>query len=147
MSSANDFIKEIIEGYTFKGDSIVLGTAIYNQEPQKNLLIKIPLSTINRHGLIAGATGTGKTKTVQLFAESLSVKSIPVLLMEIKGDLSGMTAPGSSNPKIEDRHSKIGIPYQPKNFPVEFLTLSDEKGVRLRATVSEFGPILISKIL
>lgn len=147
MSSANDFIKELSEGYTFKGDSIILGTAIYNQEPQKNLLIKIPLSTINRHGLIAGATGTGKTKTVQLFAESLSEKSIPVLLMDIKGDLSGIAAPGSSNPKIEERHSKIGIPYQPKKFPVEFLTLSDEKCVRLRATVSEFGPILISKIL
>ena len=67
--------------------------------------------------------------------------------MDIKGDLSGIAAEGNSNPKIEERHSKIGIPYQAKKFPVEFLTLSDEKGVRLRATVSEFGPILISKIL
>ncbi len=147
MSLAEDFIKEITEGYQFKGDSLVLGTAIYNQEPLNNLLIKIPLSTINRHGLIAGATGTGKTKTVQVFAEALSDKSIPVLLMDIKGDLSGIAAEGISNPKIEDRHLKIGIPYQPKKFPVEFLTLSDEKGTRLRATVSEFGPVLISKIL
>ena len=147
MSAADKFITELTEGYTFKGDSIILGTAIYNGEPQQNLHIKIPLSTINRHGLIAGATGTGKTKTVQVFAEALSEKSIPVLLMDIKGDLSGIAAAGSSNPKIEERHAKIGIPYKSKEFPVEFLTLSDEKGVRLRATVSEFGPILISKIL
>jgi DNA helicase HerA-like ATPase len=147
MSSKDNFIQEIQTGYTFKGDSLVLGTAIFNEEPQQNLLIKIPLSTINRHGLIAGATGTGKTKTVQIFAEALSDKSIPVLLMDIKGDLSGIAAIGTSNPKIEERHTKIGIPYEAKKFPVEFLTLSDEKGVRLRATVSEFGPILISKIL
>ncbi len=147
MSTADKFITELTEGYTFKGDSLILGTAIYNSEPQQNLHIKIPLSTINRHGLIAGATGTGKTKTVQVFAEALSEKSIPVLLMDIKGDLSGIAASGSVNLKIEERHSKIGLPYQPKNFPVEFLTLSDEKGTRLRATVSEFGPVLVSKIL
>jgi len=147
MSSKENFIQEIQSGYTFKGDSLILGTAIYNNEPQQNLHIKIPLSTINRHGLIAGATGTGKTKTVQIFAEALSEKSIPVLLMDIKGDLSGIAASGSVNPKIEDRHAKIGLSYQPKSFPVEFLSLSEEKGVRLRATVSEFGPILISKIL
>jgi len=147
MNSKENFIQEISSGYSFKGDSLILGTAIYNNEPQQNLHIKIPLSTINRHGLIAGATGTGKTKTVQVFAEALSEKSIPVLLMDIKGDLSGIAAEGASNPKIEERHAKIGIPYQSKKFPVEFLTLSDEKGVRLRATVSEFGPILISKIL
>ena len=147
MSEKDNFISKLTEGYSFKGDSLILGTAIYNNEPQQNLHIKIPLSTINRHGLIAGATGTGKTKTVQVFAEALSEKSIPVLLMDIKGDLSGIAASGSVNPKIEERHSKIGLPYQPKSFPVEFLTLSDEKGTRLRATVSEFGPVLVSKIL
>lgn len=147
MSEKDNFISELTEGYLFKGDSLILGTAIYNNEPQQNLHIKIPLSTINRHGLIAGATGTGKTKTVQVFAEALSEKSIPVLLMDIKGDLSGIAASGTVNPKIEERHSKIGLPYQPKSFPVEFLTLSDEKGTRLRATVSEFGPVLVSKIL
>jgi DNA helicase HerA-like ATPase len=147
MGEKENFISELKEGYTFKGESLILGTAIYNNEPLQNLHVKIPLSTINRHGLIAGATGTGKTKTVQVFAEALSEKSIPVLLMDIKGDLSGIAASGSVNPKIEERHSKIGLPYQPKSFPVEFLTLSDEKGTRLRATVSEFGPILVSKIL
>ncbi|HQF43229.1 MAG TPA: DUF853 family protein [Ignavibacteriaceae bacterium] len=147
MSFVEKFITSIQDGYSFKGDSLVLGTAIYEKEAQPNLLVKIPLSTINRHGLIAGATGTGKTKTVQVFAETLSEKSIPVLLMDIKGDLSGIAAEGTTNPKIEERHSKIGISFVPKKFPVEFLTLSDEKGTRLRATVSEFGPILISKIL
>ena len=147
MSEKDNFISELTEGYSFKGDYLILGTAIYNNEPQQNLHIKIPLRTINRHGLIAGATGTGRTKTVQVFAEALSEKIIPVLLMDIKGDLSGIAASGSVNPKIEERHSKIGLPYQPKSFPVEFLTLSDEKGTRLRATVSEFGPILVSKIL
>lgn len=147
MSSKDKFISEITDGYSFKGDSLILGTAIFENEPLQNLHVKIPLNTINRHGLIAGATGTGKTKTVQVLAEALSEKSIPVLLMDIKGDLSGIAASGSSNAKIEERHSKIGLPYQPKNFPVEFLTLSDEKGTRLRATVSEFGPVLVSKIL
>ncbi len=147
MNAKENFIQTIKDGYSFKGESIILGTAIYENEPQTNLLVKIPLNTINRHGLIAGATGTGKTKTVQLFAESLSEKSIPVLLMDIKGDLSGIAASGSSNSKIEERHSKIGLPYKPQQFPVEFLTLSDEKGTRLRATVSEFGPVLMSKIL
>ncbi len=146
MSSKEKFIESIQHGYDIKGDFIIFGTAIYNGEAVPNLHIKMPLTTINRHGLIAGATGTGKTKTVQLFAESLSEKSIPVLLMDIKGDLSGLAAEGNSNPKIEERQTKIGIPYQPKKFPVEFLTLSEEKGVKLRATVSEFGPVLISKI-
>ena len=89
----------------------------------KIFILKFLLSTINRHGLIAGATGTGKTKTVQVFAEALSDKSIPVLLMDIKGDLSGIAAEGKANSKIEERHSKIGIPYQPKRFPVEFLNI------------------------
>lgn len=147
MSTKENFIQSISDGYSFKGESITLGTAIYENEPQTNLLVKIPLSTINRHGLIAGATGTGKTKTVQVFAEALSEKSIPVLLMDIKGDVSGIAAPGVSNSKIEERHSRIGLPYNPHQFPVEFLTISDEKGTRLRATVSEFGPVLMSKIL
>lgn len=147
MSRQENFIEQIKSGYSFKGDYITLGTALLDSQAIENAHIKIPLSTINRHGLIAGATGTGKTKTVQVFAEALSEKSIPVLLMDIKGDLSGIAAAGVSNSKIEERHQKIGLPFQPKSFPVEFLSLSDEKGVRLRATVSEFGPILISKIL
>ena len=109
--------------------------------------VKIPLKTLNRHGLIAGATGTGKTKSLQVLAENLSDKGIPVLLMDIKGDLSGLAQPSPGHPKIDERHEKIGLPFEAKGFPVEILTLSEQDGVRLRATVSEFGPVLLSRIL
>jgi DNA helicase HerA-like ATPase len=141
------FKEHILNGYTFKGDSIVLGTAILNGEAISQTHIKIPLRSLNRHGLIAGATGTGKTKTLQVIAEALSSKSVPVMLMDIKGDLSGIAQAGKNHPKIDERMNKIGLPYTPVEFPVELLSLSDEKGIRLRATVSEFGPILFSKIL
>src|SRR5262249_45565327 len=113
----------------------------------KDALVKLPLKTMNRHGLIAGATGTGKTKTLQVIAECLSDASVPVLLMDIKGDLSGIAAAGAANDKVTERCKQIGIEYKPSSFPAELLTLSNEKGVHLRATVSEFGPILLSKIL
>lgn len=147
MDQKEKFISVIKEGYTFKGDSILLGGAILKGESLTNTHIRVPLKTLNRHGLIAGATGTGKTKTLQVIAEGLSSNSIPVMMMDIKGDLSGLAEPGVSNPKIEDRHNKIGFPYSPTGFPVELFTISQEKGVRLRATVSEFGPVLLSKIL
>ena len=102
---------------------------------------------MNRHGLIAGATGTGKTKTLQVLAENLSDKGIPVLLMDLKGDLSGIAQPSPGHPKIDERHAKIGLPFEAKGFPVEILSLSEQNGVRLRATVSEFGPVLLSRIL
>lgn len=147
MSSKENFITSIQEGYTFKGNHVPLGVAVYEGNPLPEAKIYLPLKTLNRHGLIAGATGTGKTKTLQLISEYLSDASIPVLLMDIKGDLSGIAMAGSTNPKIEERCRLMNINYTPANFPVELLTLSDEKGVRLRATVSEFGPILLSKIL
>jgi DNA helicase HerA-like ATPase len=102
---------------------------------------------MNRHGLIAGATGTGKTKTLQMISEALSDASIPVLLMDIKGDLSGLGAEGQANEKVAGRYKQIGVEYKPASYPVEFLSLSGEKGLRLRATVTEFGPILLAKIL
>ena len=109
--------------------------------------VLIPLKTMNRHGLIAGATGTGKTKTLQMLAEGLSEASVPVLLMDIKGDLSGIAAAGTVNDKITDRCQKLNIEYKATAYPVDLLTLSNQKGARLRATVSEFGPVLLSKIL
>jgi hypothetical protein len=109
--------------------------------------VLLPFKTLNRHGLIAGATGTGKTKTLQVLAEGLSDASIPVLLMDIKGDLSGIAAAGNLNDKIVDRCQKLNIEYKPAAYPVDLLTLSEQKGARLRATVSEFGPVLLSKIL
>jgi DNA helicase HerA-like ATPase len=147
MNDKEKFAEEINSSYSFKGDYITLGGAIYEGECINNLFVNIPLKTLNRHGLIAGATGTGKTKTLQIIAEQLSSKSIPVLVMDVKGDLSGIARPGAVNPKIEERHQKIGLQYTAEGFPVEMLTLSEEKGVRLRATVSEFGPVLLSKIL
>lgn len=109
--------------------------------------VKVPLKTLNRHGLIAGATGTGKTKSLQVLSENLSLKGIPVLMMDMKGDLSGIAKASTGHPKIDERHEKIGLPYEASDFPVELLTLSDQDGVRLRATVSEFGPVLFSRIL
>jgi DNA helicase HerA-like ATPase len=141
------FIKDITEGYTFKGDSVVLGAAMFEDTCLTNTLVKVPLKTINRHGLIAGATGTGKTKTLQVFAEQLAEQGVPSLLMDVKGDLSGIATEGKSNSKIEDRHNKLGFPFEAGNSTVELLSLSEEKGVRLRATVTEFGPVLFSKIL
>ena len=147
MSTADQFREEIESGYSFKGDAILLGTAMLNAEPISQLHIKMPLKTFNRHGLISGATGTGKTKTLQVIAEALSDKGVPVLLMDIKGDLSGLSQSGNAHPKIDERHKKIGTPWEPKPYPVEFLSISEAPGVRLRATVSEFGPVLLGKIL
>jgi DNA helicase HerA-like ATPase len=125
----------------------VLGGAMLDGEAIPGLQIKVPLRTMNRHGLIAGATGTGKTKSLQVIAEQLAANGVPSLLMDIKGDLSGITMPGSDNPKITERSGKIGVTWHPAGNTVEFLTLSGEKGARLRATVSEFGPVLFSRIL
>ncbi|ASV29326.1 helicase HerA-like domain-containing protein [Maribacter cobaltidurans] len=147
MASKEDFFEHIEKGYSTKGDFITMGAAMLNGEAITNALVKVPLKTLNRHGLIAGATGTGKTKTLQVLAENLSDKGIPVLLMDLKGDLSGLAQPSPGHPKIDERHAKIGIPFEPKNFPVEILSLSEQDGVKLRATVSEFGPILLSRIL
>lgn len=147
MGIREEFINSISSGYTFKGDSIILGGAILSGECLPDTLVRVPLKTFNRHGLIAGATGTGKTKTLQIIAENLSEKGVPSLLMDIKGDLSGLAKPGITNDHILKRHGQIGIPYEPKGFPLEFLSLSDEKGARLKATVSEFGPVLFSRIL
>ncbi len=147
MAKLDDFKQQITTGYDCKGEYITLGTAIYDGVAVEQTPIKAPLKTFNRHGLIAGATGTGKTKTLQVIAEQLSAKGVPVLLMDVKGDLSGIAKAGASNQKIDERHQKIGEAWTPKSNPVEFLTLSGESGARLRATVSEFGPVLFSKIL
>ena len=147
MADTAKFIQTINDGYITKGDFIVLGSALLDGVPQKEAQVKLPLKTLNRHGLIAGATGTGKTVTLQIIAENMCAKGIPVLMMDLKGDLSGIAKPGTTNPKIEERHAAIGIPFVPNGSAVEFLTLSKENGAKLRATVSEFGPVLFSKIL
>jgi len=144
---SNKFSESINNGYSCQGDFIVLGGGMLNGESVAGVHVKIPLKMLNRHGLIAGATGTGKTKTLQGLVEALSRKGVPCLMMDIKGDLSGLGAPGETNAKIDERHVKIGAPWEATGYPVEFLTISDEKGIQLRATVTEFGPVLFSKIL
>jgi DNA helicase HerA-like ATPase len=147
MNKKENFIQYINDGYLSKGESLVLGAAILDGETIGETHVKIPLKTLNRHGLIAGATGTGKTKTIQVLSEQLSSFGIPVLMMDIKGDFSGIAKPGEEKPFITERHTKINIPFTTSAFPVELMTLSAQDGVRMRATVSEFGPVLFSRIL
>ncbi len=147
MANQDQFRQTIEEGYTFDGPSFVLGGAMLGEETLCGSLVRIPLGTLNRHGLIAGATGTGKTKTLQIIAEQLSREGVPSLLMDIKGDLSGIAVASGGHPKIDERHEAIGTPFTASASPVELLTLSDEAGARLRATVVEFGPVLFSKML
>lgn len=147
MADNAKFLEVVKTGYTFKGESFKIGCAMLDGSVVAGADVLLPFKTLNRHGLIAGATGTGKTKTLQVLAEGLSDASIPVLLMDIKGDLSGIAAAGNLNDKITERYQKLNIEYKPAAYPVDLLTLSEQKGARLRATVSEFGPVLLSKIL
>lgn len=147
MSKAEEFKQHLAQGYSFKGPSIILGTGILDNEPISHAQVKIPLKTLNRHGLIAGATGTGKTKTLQVIAEQLSLNGVPSVLMDLKGDLSGIAMPGSVNAHVEKRRDLIGIDHHPTGLPVELMTISHDHGVKLRATVSEFGPVLMSQIM
>ena len=147
MFQKQKFIDNISSGYNPKGEYIYLGAAQHEGEVYPEAAVKLPLKTMNRHGLIAGATGTGKSKTLQIIAENLSKKGIPVLLMDVKGDLSGVAKPSAGEDFILARHEKLKFPFEASGSPVEILTLSEQDGIRLRATVSEFGPVLLSKIL
>lgn len=147
MKDTAKFIEDIQKGYNPKGDYIYMGAAMLDGKPIAEAQVKIPLKTMNRHGLIAGATGTGKTKTLQILAENLSEKGVPVLMMDIKGDLSGIAQAASGHEKIEARHRLLNFEFKPQASPVELLSLSEQPGVRLKATVSEFGPVLLSRIL
>ena len=126
---------------------IALGAVVSGTEIDPQPLVRLPLSMMTRHGLIAGATGTGKTKTLQLMAEQLSAQGVPVFLADVKGDVGGIAMAGITNPKIEERAKAIGFNWLPSSFPVELLSLTGETGGQLRATVSSFGPLLMSKVL
>ncbi|MCC8360794.1 helicase HerA-like domain-containing protein [Salinimicrobium sediminilitoris] len=147
MFNKQHFTEDITSGYQTKGDYIYLGAAMHDGEVYPDAAVKIPLKTLNRHGLIAGATGTGKSKTLQILAENLSKKGVAVLLMDVKGDMSGLAKPSAGETFIQARHDKLKFPFEASASPVEILSLSEEKGVRLRATASEFGPVLLSRIL
>ena len=147
MNKKKEFVENIAKGYQPKGDYIHLGAAMLEGVTYAEAAVKIPLKTLNRHGLIAGATGTGKTKTLQILAENLSRQGVPSLLMDLKGDLSGIAQTAETKDFILERHQKIGLEFSPGASPVEILSISEQDGVRLRATVSEFGPVLLSRIL
>ncbi len=136
-------------GYGFEGPAISFGAAMRGDEALAQAQVRVPLGMMNRHGLVAGATGTGKTKTLQVLAEQLSEAGVPVFISDIKGDISGLSAPAELSEKLSERAAAIGwTDYAPASYPVEFFTLDrDAKGVRLRASVSSFGPILLAKVL
>src|SRR6476659_5718186 len=127
--------------------AITLGAVVHESQCGGEPLVGIPLSMMNRHGLIAGATGTGKTKTLQLVAEQLSAAGVPVFLADIKGDVSGIATAGVANDRVTSRAKDTGYDWKPAGFPAEFLSLTGTKGAQLRATVSSFGPLLLAKVL
>ncbi|ORB83275.1 ATPase [Mycobacterium kansasii] len=140
--------QQIAAGYAVTGQALELGSVVVDGEADRAAQIRIPLATINRHGLVAGATGTGKTKTLQLIAEQLSAAGVAVLMADVKGDLSGLSRAGEANDKTAARAKDTGDTWTPTAFPVEFLSLGTSGvGVPVRATISSFGPILLSKVL
>ncbi|WP_304343765.1 helicase HerA-like domain-containing protein [Chryseobacterium koreense] len=147
MADQAKFIQELSTRYTPKGEFITLGKGMLGGEVVTEVDVTIPLKTVNRHGLIAGATGTGKTKTLQVFVEQLSKAGVPSLVLDIKGDFSGIAEPGVENAIIQERYAKTGFSFTPQRFPVELMSISAEQGVKLRSTVTEFGPVLLGKIL
>jgi DNA helicase HerA-like ATPase len=146
---STDVEAALAAGYAFDGDALTFGAGMRGEDALPGAQIRVPLAMMNRHGLVAGATGTGKTKTLQVLAEQLSDAGVPVFISDIKGDISGLAAAAEPNDKLIGRAKAIGFAeYAPKSFPVEFFTLDrDGKGVRLRASVSSFGPILLAKVL
>src|ERR1700744_6565850 len=146
-STANP-AQQIAAGYAVEGQALELGAVVIDSKTTPTAQIRIPLATVNRHGLVAGATGTGKTKTLQLIAEQLSAAGVPVLMADVKGDLSGLSKPGQSNDKITARAKETGDTWEASAFPVDFLSLGTKGiGVPVRATIASFGPILLSKVL
>lgn len=133
--------------YTFNEPCIELGHVLREGSATGALPVRVPLRMMNRHGMIAGSTGTGKTRTLQLFAESLSRAGVPVFLADVKGDLAGMCLPGQPSDRLAQRAAAVGLTHEPEAFPVEFFSLTGNRGVQLRATVSSFGPILLGKVL
>src|SRR5574338_568192 len=141
------FSEILASGYGFTDPAITLGAAIEHGTTHPEPKVRIPLAMLNRHGLVAGATGTGKTRTLQLMAEQLSNAGVPVFISDIKGDLQGLAGPGEANDKITARASDVGYEWKPAGSPVEFVSLSGKLGAQLRATVSSFGPLLLAKVL
>ena len=145
--SKDKFVSSINASYSPTGPSIYLGAGVYDKEIVGAAKVNLPLRMMNRHGLVTGATGSGKTRTLQLLAEQLSGAGVPVFMPDMKGDVTGMAAEGTANDKLVERATALGITFQPSAFPVELYSLSGKLGAQMRATVTEFGPVLLSKIL
>ena len=140
-------VDAIRAGYAFDGPALDMG-ALVNGGPLADVPVRIPLAMVNRHGLVAGATGTGKTKTLQVLAEQLSAAGVPVFAADIKGDLSGIASPGTPSDKLLERTKSIGQDWHPTSSPTEYYTLGGQgTGIPIRATISSFGPLLLSKVL
>ena len=144
---AKTFSETLTTGYGFADPGVTLGAALEGATVHPEPKIRIPLATMNRHGLIAGATGTGKTRTLQLITEQLSAAGVPVFVADVKGDLSGLAAPGQPGDRVSTRASETGWTWTPTGYPVEFVSLSGALGIQLRATMSAFGPLLLGKVL
>ncbi|HEX3929652.1 MAG TPA: helicase HerA-like domain-containing protein [Nocardioides sp.] len=144
----NPIAAAVAPGYQFTGAALELGGLMLDETTLSEVHIKIPLGMLNRHGLVAGATGTGKTKTLQLLAEQLSANGVPVFAADIKGDLSGMSTPGTEDDKIKARAASVGQTWQAQGFPVTYYALGGQgTGIPLRVTMTSFGPVLLSKVL
>lgn len=143
----DQFIQAIHSSYQPKGAFVQLGAGILDGEIVKEAPVKLPLKMMNRHGLISGATGTGKTRTLQLIAEQLAEAGVPVFMLDVKGDLSGLASPGEVNEALLERGEAVGVPFQPASFPVELFSLSGKLGSPMRMTVDDFGPILLARVL
>jgi len=128
-------------------NAVTLGAIVHGAEAHAEPIVRLPLAMMNRHGLIAGATGTGKTKTLQLITEQLSAGGVPVFVADVKGDVAGLTVPGEPSPRVTQRATETGYQWSPAAFPAEFLSLTGKLGAQLRATVSSFGPLMLSKVL
>lgn len=145
--SREGFIESIQSSYNTNNLSIYLGAGVFKGEIIGEAKVNLPMRMMNRHGLVTGATGSGKTRTLQLLAEQLSAAGVSVFMPDMKGDISGMAKEGAVNDKIQERATALGINYSPTGFPIELYSLSGKKGSQMRATVTEFGPVLLSKIL
>ena len=142
------FRDEMAQGYALSEPGLILGSPMLEGELDNDARVQVALSMMNRHGLIAGATGTGKTKTLQLLAGELSQAGVPVFVADVKGDVTGMAMAGdATNPKVIERAQSLGWTFQPAGHPVEFLSLSGKLGAQVRATVHSFGPLLLGKVL
>jgi DNA helicase HerA-like ATPase len=145
---ADDVVAAVTAGYAFTGPALDLGALLVDGEPAPQAQVRIPLAMLNRHGLVAGATGTGKTKTLQLMAEQLSAQGVPVFMADIKGDLSGISQPGTPSEKLAARSTSIAQDWTATGFPVEYLALGGQgTGVPVRSTITSFGPMLLAKVL